>query len=86
MISEDQTLELEAAEAVIESWEGICQAQVQAAREAGESEAQVGVRQQRLYAAARERKALARMPIEDIRETKDRYGSMIRKYREASHG
>ncbi len=81
MISDEQIAELEAAEAVIESWEDICQEKVRVAREADESYELVNSLQEDLYAAARDRKGLPRLSIEDIRAAKERYGLMVTEYR-----
>lgn len=79
-MNEEEDRELEAAEAVIESWEGILMAEIYAAEAVGKHDL-IKQLEEALYAATRERRALSRQTAEVVRATKVIYAARIAEHR-----
>lgn len=75
-INDMEDWELEAAEDVVKTWEGILIAKIYAEEAAGRLEAAKAL-QETLYAAARERKSLASRSAADVRAIRATYAARI---------
>lgn len=75
-INDMEDWELEAAEDVVKTWEGILIAKIYAEEASGRSEA-IKELEESLYAAARERRSLATLSAEAVRAIRATYAGRI---------